>query len=252
VKLLIAYDASARTRRTVDNLLRAGLPQEAEVLLLSIAQTDQPVAVTGDLIRSSFPKWRFSFEAISGPPTDAILKTIGWWRPDLLIIGSDEFSNDAVSYGSRVWLEVLHQAKCSVRINKPRANGNTKPIRLLIGIDGSENAAAITKAVAGRCWPRDTEAQVVSVAENGAEKERERLRAANESAVKSLYQAGLVATGSITEGDPHRELLVAADQFNADTIFIGARGTERMRRFLVGSVATAVVTRSRCIAELVR
>jgi nucleotide-binding universal stress UspA family protein len=47
-------------------------------------------------------------------------------------------------------------------------------------------------------------------------------------------------------------LLDEADGWDADCLFIGARGHNRLVRFMLGSVATAVVARAHCSVEVVR
>ncbi|MEW6736845.1 MAG: universal stress protein [Acidobacteriota bacterium] len=56
----------------------------------------------------------------------------------------------------------------------------------------------------------------------------------------------------IKAGDPKTILLNEAEQLNADCIFIGARGLNRLRRFLLGSVSTAIASRAHCSVEIVR
>jgi nucleotide-binding universal stress UspA family protein len=73
-----------------------------------------------------------------------------------------------------------------------------------------------------------------------------------ESAGTQLKAAGLVATAIIKVEEPKRLLLSEAERWNADCIFVGARGLSRLRRLLFGSVSMAVVTRAQCSVEVVR
>jgi hypothetical protein len=73
-----------------------------------------------------------------------------------------------------------------------------------------------------------------------------------DAAVEELISSGLTATPVITAGDPKRVLLDEADAWGADCLFIGARGHNRLARFMLGSVATAVVARAHCSVEVVR
>jgi nucleotide-binding universal stress UspA family protein len=67
-----------------------------------------------------------------------------------------------------------------------------------------------------------------------------------------LRASDLAVTSVITTGDPKQALLDEADGWDADCLFIGARGHNRLVRFMLGSVATAVVARAHCSVEVVR
>jgi nucleotide-binding universal stress UspA family protein len=62
----------------------------------------------------------------------------------------------------------------------------------------------------------------------------------------------LPVSSEIKLGDPRRLLVDEAKEWGADSIFLGATGLNRLERFLLGSVATAVVTRAHCSVEIVR
>ena len=47
-------------------------------------------------------------------------------------------------------------------------------------------------------------------------------------------------------------ILHEAGEWNADTIFVGARGIGRLKRFLLGSVSSAVAAHADCSVEVVR
>jgi len=56
----------------------------------------------------------------------------------------------------------------------------------------------------------------------------------------------------VEEGDPKDVLLEEARNWNADAIFVGARGLGRVDRFLLGSVSSATVAHAPCTVEVVR
>jgi len=53
-------------------------------------------------------------------------------------------------------------------------------------------------------------------------------------------------------GDPRRALIEEVDQWQADCIFVGARGLSQLDRFLLGSVSAAVASRAHCSVEIIR
>jgi len=69
---------------------------------------------------------------------------------------------------------------------------------------------------------------------------------------QKLVGAGLVVSSSVIDGDPKEALINEARRWNADAIFVGARGVGRIERFLLGSVSAAVITHAPCTVEVVR
>jgi len=147
---------------------------------------------------------------------------------------------------------------------------------MVIGIDGSAEAAAALRSVTARAWPKKTEAQIVSAVQTIAPAtsaleantfaqepaysvireadERLRFRLGNIAgeAANALGRAGLVATTHVVDGDPREAILTAAEVGKADMIFVGARGLGRMQRLLLGSVSSYIVTHAHCSVEVVR
>jgi nucleotide-binding universal stress UspA family protein len=62
----------------------------------------------------------------------------------------------------------------------------------------------------------------------------------------------LITSSVVKEENPKKLLLSEAEDWNADCIFVGARGLSGFERFWLGSVSTAVVTRAHCSVEVVR
>jgi nucleotide-binding universal stress UspA family protein len=74
----------------------------------------------------------------------------------------------------------------------------------------------------------------------------------HQSAKIFLRDAGLEVSSVAEEEDAKRLLVKEADEWGADSIFVGARGLGRLGRLLLGSVSTAVVARARCTVEVIR
>jgi nucleotide-binding universal stress UspA family protein len=73
-----------------------------------------------------------------------------------------------------------------------------------------------------------------------------------ENSAKQLYDAGCKVETHVLNGDPKRELLHHAEAWEADSIFIGARGQQHGQRLTLGTMASAVATRAHCSVEIVR
>jgi nucleotide-binding universal stress UspA family protein len=175
----------------------------------------------------------------------------------------------------------LHHAHCSVRIARHPDNVDRladDPPRVLLGIDGSPDAAAAISAVSMRNWPKGTRVQVIMVLEPRVMAALVGLGApagvgavatglppgttlaaapsyaheATENAAVELLDAGLSATARVDQGDPKRVLVEAAARWDVDCIFVGAKGHSRLERFVLGSVSAAVAARAKCSVEVVR
>jgi nucleotide-binding universal stress UspA family protein len=82
--------------------------------------------------------------------------------------------------------------------------------------------------------------------------ENARFKAAIEAAVEKLRRAGLQTSVVVKEEEPKALLLNEAEGWNADCVFVGARGVGRVERLLTGSVSSAVAARAHCSVEVVR
>jgi len=68
-----------------------------------------------------------------------------------------------------------------------------------------------------------------------------------------LRQTGIKVTCAVREGDPKHELCKAAEEWNASCIFVGSAGfSNRLERFVLGSISAAVAARAHCSVEVVR
>jgi nucleotide-binding universal stress UspA family protein len=233
-----------------------------------IAAAQQLGEAGSNRLRTQFPDWKIEVEPSGGNPADVILQKGNTWPADLIVVGTHGRSALGRALLGSVSMKLIHEAPCSVRV--ARANPNQGPPRLLIGIDGSPEAEATVAEVCRRCWPAGTEIRVLSVqevlmpvnAERIAiadrlyekinEDEHSRLSHAAGHAAKTLHQAGLTATPIVEEGEPKEILIREARTWNADTIFVGARGLGRVESLLLGSVSSATVAHAPCTVEVVR
>jgi nucleotide-binding universal stress UspA family protein len=191
VKILFAYDGSMFAEAAIEDMTRAGLSAQANVLILCVAEAGLPPAHTygsvevhstdprkrtletaetlveaaGNRLQQHFPEWTIVTDALPGSPAQVILETSTRWRPDLLILGSvGRCCVPGAPVGS-VSGEVVRQAHCSVRIARTGRTRHAGPIKLVIGYDGTAESEAVLDHVARRSWPEHTEAHVVSVVE---------------------------------------------------------------------------------------
>ena len=68
-----------------------------------------------------------------------------------------------------------------------------------------------------------------------------------------LDDKSVTVSPAVETGDPKQVLVRHAAEFGADCIFTGATGfSNRIERFVLGSVSAAVAARAHCSVEVVR
>ncbi|HXY15980.1 MAG TPA: universal stress protein, partial [Terriglobales bacterium] len=143
-------------------------------------------------------------------------------------------------------------------------------MKILLGVDGSIFSKAANQAVMEQARPQSDEVRVVHVVDiltiripdglayyPGIEHSRDSQRRIAETlvadAAKSLRSSGLLqVTTDIEWGNPKSKIIDNAAEWRADLIVLGSHGRTGLDRFLMGSVADAVMRHAHCSVELVR
>jgi len=73
-----------------------------------------------------------------------------------------------------------------------------------------------------------------------------------EPSAEKLRRVGLHTEVLIRRGSPSDQIIEKANTWDADCIFVGAKGTRGIDRLLLGSVSSAVSARAQCSVEVVR
>lgn len=204
MKLLIAYDGSSCSEAALDDLMRAGLPDEGETLVISVAEVWLPPQPANESLdeyvaelqtkhqpfkgykesahavtetktlachakkrfKSNFPNWNVTSEASYGSPAWEILNRAVNFHPNLIVVGSHGRSAiNRLLLGS-VSQKILTEALCSVRVARGRIEVDPTPARIVIGFDASEGAQAAVEAVAARNWRECSEVKLIAVADS--------------------------------------------------------------------------------------
>jgi nucleotide-binding universal stress UspA family protein len=142
-------------------------------------------------------------------------------------------------------------------------------MRILLAIDGSTYSQTAADEVARRPWPSNSTIRVMSVIQPytppatevvlaGATLDDIRRQQASTAeqltgrAVDALTRTGLVTETVVREGDPRSAIVDEAEEWGADLIVVGSHGRTGLTRWLLGSVAQAVVGHAPCSVEVVR
>lgn len=201
MKLLVSYDGSDCAEAAIDDLVRAGLPETGEAIVLTVAEVWLPPPgtdekVTGikldakteriiekhrekarhevaeaaalanrakERLRLILPHWEITAEATYGSPAWEIIVRAAKFKPDLVVAGSHGRSMLGRLFLGSISQKILTEAHCSVRIARGRVEIDPAPARIIIGFDDSEGAHAAVKAVAARKWREGSEVRLVAV-----------------------------------------------------------------------------------------
>jgi nucleotide-binding universal stress UspA family protein len=287
MKILIGYDGSECADAAIDELRRAGLPSEATAIVLSVIEIwslspsgfkllegmDELIQIKAtarrgaDRVKSLMPGWEVESKMAVGSPASAILEKAGAWNPDLIVVGSHGRTAAGRFFFGSASMKLAHEAHTTVRIARARREELSRPLRIIIGVDGSKGSEEAVNLVASRHWPENSEARIVHACwriptvtsepmlnriAGWVAEEQARVKVAINAAIEKLGQAGLRTSVVVKEEEPKALLLNEAESWNADCIFVGARGMGRVERFLIGSVSSAVAARAHCSVEVVR
>jgi len=307
LKILIGYDGSDCSRTALADLRGAGLFDDTEALVLTAAQLylnlprscfePGDVAAASQAVRRAhalgeaamadakataedgarqlrevFPSWTVSAAATCEPAHRALIRSSEEWSSDLIVVGSHGRSALARAVLGSVSHQVVQAAHCSVRIARGPAHPAGAPVKVMLGVDGSHDAAAAVSAVAARRWPPDSEVRVVSVldvrvttsvvgddplAATWITQPAGPLEAGvDEDALKrvaaEIERPDVNVTTNIVVGDPKHALVEEAHAWNADCLIVGAKGHSRVERIFLGSVSSFVAARAQCSVEIVR
>lgn len=141
-------------------------------------------------------------------------------------------------------------------------------MKILIGVDDSACSDAAVAHVAGTEWPKAAKFLVVSAAapiligpgevtaadaiSRLMEEHQKHHKEIAERAAARLRKSGLTTEARLARGDPRSALLDAAQAEHVDLIVVGSHGRTGIKKLLLGSVASHVVTHAPCNVLVVR
>lgn len=281
MKILLGYDGSTHAKSTFRSLRKAGLPSDAEAVVISIPQalhspilnhldtpTDPDAEVesaaemakqASDLVRGLFPSWEVRANVAVGSAVRNVVKKTKLWGPDLLVLGLDDSLAEGRNYFGGISHRIAAKVPCSVHMARELTLDPDETPRVLLCVDDSERADVILAAVAKRTWLKGTELRILTAVDpfdysipelldNAIDEAKARQRViANELSHTPAFTSTLVR-----EGEASRVILAEAAEWHPDAIFLVPRRHNLLRRLLLSSVSSRVVARAKWPVELVR
>jgi nucleotide-binding universal stress UspA family protein len=286
MRILIGYDGSYHANAALKDLLRAGLPVEAQAVVMSIpkfslvdgskiernGRTDAPAISVeeveaaaamakhaSDLIRENFPAWEVRADLAVGSAVRVVAKKARQWNPNLIVLGLQNGAESARPYFGDVSRRIAIEAKCSVRVARGINAETDEAPRILLCVDSSRYAEAAVCAVSSRGWPKGTEVRILTVVDpfdysipEFFDKAIERAESFHRIIANELDHTPAFTSSVVLEGEPAKLILKVADEWRPDSIFIAPHGGNRFSSFLPDSVSGTVVARAKCTVEFAR
>jgi nucleotide-binding universal stress UspA family protein len=282
-KILIAYDGSSCSDAAITDLEVAGLPMAVDAVIVTVADIilpppddelpadDVPAVRIPEVerhakeraekaineaqafadqgakrVKAYFHGWNVRTEVRGDSPAWAILEMADRDKSDLIVVGSHGHSlvGGRLILGS-VSQRVLYDARCSVRVARCWEEKRKGPVRIVVGFNGSQDSEVAVEAVASREWPDGSEARLITVHPLLSSEARD-------VAAENLRKVGLTTSEISKDGDPAHVLMREAEEWDADSIFVGTRDVHGFQHLLHGSVSSAVAAQARCCVEVSR
>ena len=214
MKILIGHDGSQSADAALVDLQRAGLPAEAEALVVSVADVMMVPETVGhelaaealmsrrvassllyaqrqservlneardfanrarDQVQNYFPHWSVRAETLAGSAGWELIRKASDWRPDLIVVGSHGRSAVSRFVLGSVSKKLVTDSGYSVRVSRGDIERDlNKPPKLVIGVDGSSEAEQAVRTVGSRIWAPGTEVRIIAV-DDGSSGEMDKL-----------------------------------------------------------------------------
>jgi nucleotide-binding universal stress UspA family protein len=223
-------------------------------------------------VRKVLPGWQVDARAAFGSPSHEVIACAEEIAANLIVVGSHGRGVVGRILLGSISQSIATHAHVSVRVGRAGPAKHGSALRLLVGVEGSSGGSDAVREIARRVWPESTEARLVFAyeplspsiagymvplvsfaAREANSDEREYGRQVLDGAVRELAATKLRVSRAILVGHPKQALLMEAEAWEANTVFMGSRGlTSGLDRFLLGSVSSAVAARAKCSVEIVR
>jgi nucleotide-binding universal stress UspA family protein len=284
MRILIGYNGTDFARAAIEDMRHAGFATDSSAHVVTIAEPCFPtveaaeaaaLAAEGvEMVRGLFPNWTITHSVAKGAPIRQLISAAEEFHADIIVLGEPNKKSEG---GENMFLGPVSQGlltECNIplRISRRKAEDRWSRFpRLLLGFDGSPGSERAITSIANRSWPKGTLVRVISIngsgvvgsigqlsaqwraAAVGAGFESKWAETLAEHAMHELDLAGMCTELEVRNGDPQRVLIEAADEWDADCIFVAPHcAGNSYERFLLGSVSAAVAAHANCSVEVMR
>ena len=253
-------------------LERIAAPERARITAVTVgapsSPADEEAGASEEVLGPAVAKLReagFTIDQrlLDGRPADAVLQEIAEGEYELTVLGAGNRSRLGRLLMGSVSTKILHASPSSVMIVQQVSDLDNRPVRVLLGTDGSKHAELAVDRLTGFADQSSLEIGVVSVAEHlmpvvsfpvprvayatagpTPELEQEWLEAAKQvtgRATTKLEAAGFKSAARARLGAPAAQLLEEMDDTEADLIVVGSVGLGAVERAVLGSVSDQIV-----------
>jgi len=268
LELAQCFRMRAASTLTVLYVSEFGVPYPTGLAALELPE-DRGEAVLEELKRDVVSSdWQaVHYELLRGRPAETILLAANRRHVDLVVVGAHGRTDIQYFLLGSVSRRVVMYAPCPVFVVK-------RPVaalrRVVIGVDGSQEAEAAAEFLLRLSLPEDTCVTVASVVpplphgqapmtedrmarlQQIREEVEEEARKVVTHVVEKFREHGLRADGVVVSGRPSHELLRLVESLQADMMVVGSRGLTGDTRYLMGSVSDSVVLYAPCAVLVFR
>jgi nucleotide-binding universal stress UspA family protein len=185
----------------------------------------------------------------------------------LIVVGSRGRGRIRRALMGSVSDSVVRHAHCPVMVVRDDEHQRDDlPGKILLAVDGSEEASAAVRTAVELAERTDSELHVVHVGEVRPvihperrgylaryEELQEQARRLLEEQVEEVNSAGgTISRTHLRMGRPDEEIVVLGEEIGASLIVTGSRGLGGMRRALMGSASDSIVRHAHCPVLVVR
>lgn len=235
---LSSFAGSHETQRHAQDL-RASVASAHERVAARLAEADVAVETA----------------VVAGAPARAVVDAARATDADLIVAGAAHRSSIVATLAGSVSGRIVEEAHCAVLVVRVESLE-----RVVLATDGSPAAEAALELVAGSPLFAGSEVRVVGVVlppsrytesvlsgdevvdtyAEDLDAHHTQSRVAVDHAVDRLVVAGRRADGYIRVGAAADEIARAVNEWPADVIVLGSRGTSLVRRVLLGTVTRSI------------
>ncbi len=245
------FDLISAASRRVDSALAQTKSHQAR----EFKDVGRKSMMAAQRLREQFPEWKIRSEVLLGNPVDELLRKTETWNADLIICGSQGRSAIGRFFLGSVSRSVAERSTSSVRIvRRGTDKTNNAPIEVILGAKDPTEAEKLVKAVGRRVWPADTRVRLVAI-DDGVSVGRVSAfysdgKAIYQSIVEPLKDILVNISVQIESGNPKAVLLAAAEERQADAIFVV--GGSSPNNDGLDETAAGLATGAKCTTEFVR